>query len=37
MDHEVYLTPALQIIEPPPNRLVHGNLNDEDALASALA
>jgi len=36
IEHGVYLTPALQIIEPGPSRFVYGNLSDEDALDSTL-
>lgn len=35
--HGVYLTPALQIVEPEPGALVFGNLSDGDAVRSLFA
>ncbi len=31
-EHGIYLTPALQIVEPAPVRLIYGNLSDAEAL-----
>ena len=32
----IFITPALQIVEPPPGGMVYGNLNDTEALISLL-
>jgi circadian clock protein KaiB len=32
LDHGIFLTPALQILEPSPGGLIYGNLSDETAL-----
>jgi circadian clock protein KaiB len=32
MEHEIYITPALQILEPAPGSIVFGNLSDREAL-----
>lgn len=37
VEQGVFLTPALQIVEPRPGRLVYGNLSDDDVLGSVLA
>ncbi len=37
VEQGVFLTPALQILEPRPGRLVYGNLSDDDVLGSVLA
>lgn len=36
LDYGIYLTPALQIIEPSPGRLIYGNLSNEEALQTLL-
>lgn len=36
LDYGIYLTPALQIIEPRPGGLIYGNLNDGEALRTFL-
>jgi len=36
LDYGIYLTPALQIIEPGPGRLIYGNLSNEEALQTLL-
>lgn len=35
-DCGIYLTPAFQIIEPGPGRLIYGNLSNEEALQTLL-
>lgn len=32
LDHGVYVTPALQILEPGPKTVIFGNLSDEESL-----
>jgi circadian clock protein KaiB len=32
LEHGVFVTPALQVVEPEPGALVFGNLSDPDAL-----
>lgn len=36
LDLGIYLTPALQVIEPKPGGLVYGNLSDDETLRSLL-
>lgn len=33
LEHRVFITPTLQIIEPQPGGVVYGNLSDENMLA----
>ncbi|MFO7652944.1 MAG: circadian clock KaiB family protein [Candidatus Krumholzibacteriia bacterium] len=37
IEHEILVTPSLLILEPPPRRLVIGNLSDTNKLREALA
>lgn len=32
LDHGIFLTPALQIVEPAPGGLIYGNLSDESVF-----
>lgn len=36
IEHNIVLTPALQVIEPPIEEVIVGNLSDADAVRSAL-
>lgn len=36
IDYGIYLTPAIQVVEPGPGTLIYGNLNDEEALRTLL-
>ena len=37
LDLGIYLTPALQVIEPKPGGLVYGNLSDDETLRGLLS